>query len=90
MRDLTNDNHDEDKYEIIYEKQIDNSRWSILFELVFKFENKFYMAFFERGATEYQDTSPFEYDADSNDMVDIQEVYPKEVTITKYVKKEKL
>ena len=82
--------YDFDGYEIIYTKQIDSTRWSIIYEQVFKFENKFYMTVFSMGATEMQNEEPYEFDADSEGMIEAQEVFPKEVTKVVYVTKEKL
>ena len=80
-------NHDPDKYELIYDKIEDTSRWSIIHEMVFKdkVENKFYSVSYSEGATECQDESPFEYEPAD---VECDEVVPKEVVVTKYVKVE--
>jgi len=56
------------------------SRWSIQYDLIFKEGDKFYRAFFEEGATELQETTPWEWEPE---VVAIQ-VFPKEDIITKY------
>lgn len=61
---------------------IDTSRWGIIYRMVFKLDDRFYECVYETGATEMQDydylTEVDEYDCD--------EVFPREVTITEYVK----
>lgn len=41
---------------------IDHSRWSVIHRLTFKYEGKLYQTTYSRGATEYQDESPWEYE----------------------------
>lgn len=59
---------------------IDHNRWSLIFQLVFKFENKFYSTVYTRGATEYQDERPF----DSEKEVLCVEVQPIQKITTVY------
>ena len=74
--------HDADNgYKIIYDNIVDNTRWSICHELVFEYDNKFYMTGYRVGATECQDESPYEYD---DAEIECQEVKPVEKTITVY------
>lgn len=70
-----------DGYEIIYDKIDGNSRWSIIHEMVFKFDGKFYMTSYSVGATECQDESPYEFD---DDEIECKEVFQKQKTITVY------
>jgi nitrogen fixation protein len=51
-------------YTKLADRMIDKSRWSIHHELIFKFEDKFYIAPYSRGATEYQDEVPWQYEKD--------------------------
>lgn len=67
---------------VIEDNIIDHTRWSIVHELVFKFEDKFYSTNYSRGATEYQDESPFQY----NKEVICHEVKPVEKIIIVYEK----
>lgn len=67
--------------EMIYDDIIDTTRWSEIHEIVFKYQDKFYMTTYSCGATECQDESPFEYD---DDEIQVTEVKPVEVTVTKY------
>lgn len=67
--------------EVIYDKIIDNRRWSIDHEIVIKKDGKFYMDTYSVGATESQDESPWEY-SEPNFV----EVFPHEETITVYRK----
>lgn len=62
-------------------KIIDTSRWSIIYEMIFSFEDKFYETSFCRGATEHQEESPYEYDEDE---IECKEVVPVEKTIIVY------
>ncbi len=76
-----------DGFEVMYTKQVDTSRWSIIHEQVFSFDGKFYKTIFRTGATEYQDEMPYN---DENDWIEIDEVYPKEISTTIYVTKENI
>ncbi|MCK5613180.1 hypothetical protein KAR91_65515 [Candidatus Pacearchaeota archaeon] len=66
---------------------IDTTRWATVHSIVFKDvrTGRYYESYFNRGATEMQDESPYEYD---NDIIEVQEVVQKEVTTTKWVRKE--
>ncbi len=78
---LWDDIEDEAKWEIIEDKIIENTRWSILHRLIYKYDGKFYETSYSVGATEQQDERPFEYD---DDIIECHEVEPVEVTVTKY------
>lgn len=69
---------EESNLEQISDDVIDNTRWSIISELLFKDTEtgKAYQVCYSRGATECQDESPFEYDGD---MINCTEVEPVEV-----------
>jgi len=73
--------HDEDVYEVIMSEISDTSRWSVYYEMVFKFDGKFYVTYYSKGATECQDESPYEYEPE--EVLCIQ-VEPVEVTVTEY------
>ena len=49
-------------YGAINDKVIDNTRWSIIHEITFPFDGKFYQTTYSVGATEQQDESPWEYE----------------------------
>lgn len=70
------------KFKLVRAKMIDNSRWSIIHEVVYKDEKsgKFYLSTYSIGATECQDESPYEYEEE----VELTEVAPVEVTVIKY------
>lgn len=70
-----------DFFEKVEETLVDTTRWSLLYELVFKFSGKYYKTSYSVGATECQDESPFEYDPD---MIECAEVEPVEVTVVQY------
>lgn len=63
---------------------VDNSRWSIQHEMIFKDNatGKHYISFFNRGATEYQDERPYEYD---DKMIKCVEVEEKEVLVKQWL-----
>jgi hypothetical protein len=72
---------DFDGYKVIQHKLIDNSRWSLVYEMIFQFEDKFYRTTYQQGATEQQDESPYEYE---DDNIECPEVFPVEKTIIVY------
>lgn len=61
---------------------IDVSRWEIHYRTVVlnKLTNKFYQVYYSKGATEIQDTQPFEFDTE----VVFEEVFPAHEVITVY------
>ena len=63
---------DDDRFEIIEDNIVDNTRWSIIHDFVWQevATGKFFSGTYSRGATEQQDESPFEYD----DEVELTEV----------------
>ena len=81
LQDLVWD--DVDDAEIIENEIVDTSRWSIHHTAVFKLDcnEKFYQTHYSTGATENQDESPYEYDPDEIECV---EVAPVTKTITIY------
>lgn len=68
-------------YTKVTTKMTGKRRWSLDHVMVFKFEDKLYMAHYSVGATESQDESPWEYDSDEIECV---EVEPKEETVIVY------
>lgn len=56
---------------------IDTTRWSIIYEIVFSHDNKFWKTNYSVGATEIQNESPWEY----RDLVECIEVQLVEKTI---------
>lgn len=68
-------------YENVYERIIDTNRWSVIKEIVFEYEDKFYMTEYSEGATECQDESPWEYE----DEIECVEVELKEVVVKKWM-----
>lgn len=66
---------------IVEETILDHTRWSVVYQRVFKFEDKFYETVFSVGATEYQDESPYEYEPEE---IECEEVFPVEKTIIVY------
>lgn len=59
---------------LVHEEFIDSSRWSTHHMMIFKDEDKFYSAYFSRGATEQQEEAPFEYDEDEIKCSQVHEV----------------
>lgn len=66
---------------LIEDDIIDTTRWSIVHEIVFEDNGKFYMTTYSEGATEYQDERPWEYE----DEVKCTEVELKEVKVKKWI-----
>ena len=73
--------HEKTKFTIMSNPIVDTSRWSTIYDLVFKFEGNFYQTSYSVGATEYQDESPFDYE---NDEIECRQVWPHEVVSIKY------
>jgi len=71
---------------LLAEKIEDNitgtTRWSILHEMIFKYNDKFYIVQYSIGATEMQEERPFEYSADE---IECPEVEQKEVKVKKWI-----
>lgn len=63
--------------EVVSTEMVDTSRWSIIYEMIFKYNDKFYRTCYSVGATETQDESPWEYE----DEVDCFEVHQVEKTV---------
>jgi hypothetical protein len=76
------DETDEGGYTIMENRMVDRDRWSIHHELVFKFEDKFYLAPYSVGATEYQDESPWQHESE---FVQCYEVEQRPITTYFYV-----
>lgn len=70
-----------DGLKVIKDEVYDTSRWSILKQLVFSKEEKFYMVCYSVGATEYQDEGPFEW---SPNEIECTEVFPFEEVVIVY------
>ena len=65
----------------VVDKIIDTTRWSIVHEIVFEDNGKFYQTTYSEGATEMQDERPWEYD----DEVECTEVELREVKVKKWM-----
>jgi hypothetical protein len=76
---------DTDDWSKLYETETisNHSRWAVGVECVFQHlpTGKFYEFYWERGATEYQDQQPYEYEK----FVEPIEVVEKEVVIKQWV-----
>lgn len=66
----------------IVNRIVDTTRWSIIHEIVFEDNGKFYMTTYSEGVTEMQDERPWEYD---NDEIECTEVELKEVKVKKWI-----
>ena len=53
---------------------LDQDRWTTYFEIIFKWNDKFYRAYYRMGSTELQDEGPWEYEKE----VEIEEVHKVE------------
>lgn len=65
----------------IVDNIIDTTRWSIIHEIVFEDNGKFYRTTYSEGATECQDERPWEYE----DEVECEEVELREVKVKKWM-----
>lgn len=74
-------------FKVIKTELVDNTRWSLVYDEIIQDidTGKYYLTSYSTGATECQDESPYEYDPDEIEVV---EVVPTEKTIIEYVKKE--
>lgn len=71
-------------HKTVEEEIVDQRRWVTVFRRVFEDNGKFYITFFERGSTEYQESEPYECDKDADGYVECKEVFPVEKTIIVY------
>lgn len=76
---------EESDFIIIKDEIVDNTRWSIVHDLVFRqiSTDKYYMTDYSVGATEEQDERPFQYAAEE---IECDEVEPREKMVVTYVK----
>jgi len=65
----------------VVDKIIDTTRWSIVHEIVFENNGKFYQTTYSEGATEMQDERPWEYE----DEIECIEVELREIKIKKWM-----
>lgn len=72
--------------EVIVDDIEDIGRWSTYHTLIFKLDGDFYRTFYRRGATEYQDESPWEHDTE----VTCEQVYPVQEMTTVYKSQEEI
>jgi len=72
---------------IIRDEMTGKNRWSIIHEIIFTFDGKLYRTSYKKGATEYQDKSPFEYEPD---LIECDEVIRIAKTSYDYIKKTEL
>lgn len=73
---------DAEGVELICDNLVESTRWSLIYDAVFKFEGKFYKTSYSTGATEEQWEAPFEYD---DDIIECEEVKEVEYTAKKWV-----
>lgn len=62
-----------DEKETISSEIIETGRWHILYYDIFKHEEKFYETSYRIGATEMQDESPYEFEPDEIECVEVVE-----------------
>lgn len=83
LQDLARGDH-RDEFEVIKDEIVDTSRWSNIYEMIFKYDDRFYQTSYSVGATECQDERPYEYESDE---IECDEVIPVEVTKIEYVRR---
>lgn len=81
LKDLVWGDIPKEEATVVEKELVDTSRWSNIYEIVFKVEDKFYSSSYSVGATEMQDEQPYEYD---DDEIECCEVVPVEKTIIVY------
>ena len=77
LKNLPYEDFDPEVWEVISNDIIDTSRWSNIYEMVFKYEDKFYKTSYSKAATESQDESPYEYAANEiecKEVIQVEEV----------------
>ena len=67
---------------VISDEIVEHTRWSVVHEIIFKYEDKFWQTYYSVGATESQEESPWEYDKE----VGCFEVKPVEKMVVVYEK----
>ena len=84
LQNLACEDHDPIIVELIKDEICDHTRWSVGHDVIFKVlaTNKFYSTYYSRGATEYQDESPYECEPAE---IECAEVIPKKVEVIQYV-----
>lgn len=65
----------------ITDKIIDNTRWSLIHEIVFEDNGKFYQTIYSEGATEMQIEKPWEYE----NKIECIEVELREVKVKRWM-----
>ncbi len=68
-------------YKRISDEITGHSRWSVDYYLTFQMGDRFFGTSYSRGATEYQDESPWEYEADHVPCTELEAV---RITRTEY------
>ena len=88
LQRLAWEDYDLDIYEVLEDEIVDTSRWSNIYEMVFRVKETglLYATSYSRGATEMQDESPYEWDKDT---IECDEVVETKVEVVRYVRKEK-
>lgn len=74
---------DDSSAKVVRDRIIDHRRWSVIHEMVFEHNGKFYKSDYSTGATECQDEHPYQYD---DNEIECPEVKPVEKTIIVYEK----
>jgi len=69
---------------LIEDTILETTRLTIIHELIFQHDGKFYRVIYTVGATESQDERPWKY---ADKMIECTEVVPQEIVVTKWVPK---
>lgn len=57
---LVERDYDKNTFELISNDLVDSDRWSLHYEMVFKYQGNYYLTMYSTGATEMQYMEPFE------------------------------
>ena len=85
LRELTWGDGPEDLVKI-REHISEHNRWSVVYEVIFRQGDRYYLVCYYQPATEYQDCDTFPWAEDG--MVECTEVVPTPKTVIQYVAKE--
>jgi hypothetical protein len=65
---------------VVSHRLVDHTRWSLVYEIVFKYEARLYRTTYRVGATEMQEEGPWEW----SDKVEAEEVEAYQELVTVY------
>lgn len=70
LRDVVQD--DAEGAKVVHDEIVDHRRWVVRHRTVFAFDGKHYETYYDRGATEMQDVTPFEGEPDQIEVDEVE------------------